>query len=119
PEGPEPALVRAHTRPDLKPQSGVRRQQGEYAVRGRAGPQLAAAACGAIGECGQQPRVELAEGAVRLAVVGGCPAHLRRQRLLAPALEPVGVLLVDRRPNLAQEPHVALAGLTLHCLDLV
>src|SRR5438128_7210352 len=63
--------------------------------------------------------MELAEGPVGHAVVGGGPAHLRRQRLLPRSLEALCVLPVDRRPDLAQKAQEALPGLALERLELV
>ena len=66
-----------------------------------------------------QVAAALLEVAFRARVVTGGAAHLRRQLGLAPSLQPVGVLGVDRRAHLAQEAQVALARLAAHRLELV
>jgi len=119
PAVPEAALVRAHAGADLQPQPGVGGQQREHCVGGRARPELHRAAQAEVAECGQEAAIELHEGAISLPVVARRAAHLGRQRVLAGRLQPLRVLDVDGRADLAQEPEVPLAGLALERLELV
>ena len=100
----------------LEPQRRVGGEQRQQRVRGRRGPQLHAARAR-----GRRPpdRGRALEGPLGERVVARRPAHLGGQLALAAALEPGGVLGVDRRPDLAQEAQVALARLAAHRLQLV
>src|SRR5438874_3909153 len=88
-------------------------------MRRRARPELERAARGEFSERAEHPPVELDEGAVGLPVVGRGAAYLRGELVLAALVEPLRVLGVDARPDLAQEPQEALAGVALERLELV